>query len=177
MSWNFFCLIFLFVDYLYWFFSCWNWFCSWNLLGADLLRGTCCVFIFDLEAFSQIDFFLQETCTLIFLLVKLLSFMELVAYWFSLLELVAWWFFFEKLDTCWFFCITCVYWNSFSIWNRCYSWKLLRADFASWNMLHLDFSLCETCKLIFPLVKRTLLVKLPTCKLLFLRLVACLFFY
>ena len=109
--------------------------------------GTSCVTIFSWNLL-HVDFSVRETCTLIFLLVKLTLFMELVCL------LI---FFHETCCILIFLCVKFVYrfffsWNRFYSWNRLlvylWFWNLLYADFCFWNLLNIDFSLRETCALI-----------------------------
>ena len=147
------CSFFLFVKLIHWFFTLWCWFCSWNLLRADfcswnLLRD-------DVGSWNllHLDFSGRETCKSIFLLVKLIFFMELLVCSLWLVKFVTCWFFFSwnfytdfspressfvrgtccmlifVRDTCYrliFLFVKLVHWF-FS--NRFCTCKLLRADF------------------------------------------------
>ena len=65
------------------------------------VRGTCCVLDFYSWNLDTCVFFSSvKICTLTFLLVKLIFFIEFVACWSLFVELVACWFLFVKLDTC-----------------------------------------------------------------------------
>ena len=68
LRWN------LYID----FFSAWKRFCSWNLFHADFSFLELVVCWFCSWNKLQVDFSLHETYTLIFLLMKLILFMELV---------------------------------------------------------------------------------------------------
>ena len=100
---------------------------------------------------------LRENYTLIFLLLRLILFLEFVACWFLFMELVTCWFMFLKLIACWFFLF----------------------------IKHFNFSHRKTRILIFFLVKPIfvelvvcwfLFVELTVCWFLFVKLVACWFF-
>ena len=99
-------------------------FCSWNLLCVDFCSWN----------LLHVDFSFRYICTSIFLLVKLILFMELVVWWFLFVELFA---------CCFFLFMKLVNWF-FSSCNWFCSWSLLRANFCSWNLLQIDFFLRET---------------------------------
>jgi len=123
-----FILFFLFAKLVLWFFSSWNWFCSWNLLHAYFCSWSLLHLNFYLhENFTQIFYpcetdLVQGTCfTWIFVrgsgCVPIL-FKKLLSYWFSFVELAACWFLFLKLVL-----------TFFSSWKIFYSWNLFSADF------------------------------------------------
>ena len=154
-------LIFLFVKFVDWFFSTWNWFYPWNLLRSEFSPESCCklyflfvklvrwfFFLVKQIFFSQnllhaafcswillhVHFSVRETCTLIFVL--------------------------GAAGMCWF----------------C-SCNLLRTDYCLWKFLHVDFSLPQTWTLIFLLVKLILFMELVVCWNFFVNLVECWFLY
>ena len=141
-----------------------KWFCSWNLLRADL-----CSWNFLHNDFSprETDFACGTCSLLIFWL------LEPVACCFLFVDFSSRWFF-VVIETCCiliFLLVKLVIF--FSPWNWVCSlnlfcadfcqWNWLRADFCSWNLLHIDFSLRETCTMIFLLVKLILFKELAAC--------------
>ena len=109
-----------------------RWFRSWNLLHVGL--------------------YLRETCTLFFLLSKLILLMEHVKCWLLFVEVVVCWFLFVKLAHCFF-----------SSWNLYIDFSSLETNFSqrtywmlifvrgSWCMLIFDRESC--CMLIFLFMK------------------------
>jgi len=81
----------------------------------------------------------RETCTLIFVLIKLILFMELFVCRFCSWNLL-------HID---FFSSWKLYIGFCTSWNWFCSWNLLHADFCLWNFLNADFSLFETSTRIF----------------------------
>ena len=128
-------------------------FCSWNLLLTDFffcVPETFCMFISTLLKF-----------TLIFLLVKLILFMELAACWVLFVKLITF-----CLFSLWSFKIDFSPLETDSVHVTWYVVILVRGTycvpiFGLWNFLHVDFSLRETCILAYLLVKLIFLWKNP----------------
>jgi len=81
-------------------------------LLVKLVSGKFCMLIFLIEIVTflffswdslHVGFSLRETRSLIFLVVKIILFIQLVACWFSFMELIACWFLLVKLASRWFF--------------------------------------------------------------------------
>ena len=156
-------LIFLFMKLVHWFFSSWNWSCSWSftrVLFVDLV-----VCLFSLVEFLHVDFSLHEPYTFI-ILTKIILFRKPAACWYSFVKLVAYWFFSSwnlNMDfifpretdlsmehfACWFFlrrsCFVLIF-----VLKACKLVFPRETDFVngtcifSWNLLHLNFSTRET---------------------------------
>jgi len=130
---------------VHWFFSSWNWFCSWNLLRYDFftwnllyaalfLKLVACWFFFSWKLYidcypRENDFVYVACCVLIicswnFLHVDF-SHSESFKFIFLLIKLIL----FIKLVAYWIFVRG--------------TWCLLILFL--WNLLHIDFSLVETC--------------------------------
>ena len=157
-------------------FSSKNFYFDFSLPETDFVNGTCWILIFVFRPLLRanscswnllpVDFTLRKTCTLIFLLLKQILFIERVAYWFLCVKFVACWFFSSRnwfwswnLLSAEFVRFTCgllsflfvkfLYWFFFS-WNWISSWNMLRSEF--------------------------FFVELVACWVLYVKLVACLFY-
>ena len=209
----------LFFYLLHWFFSSWNWFCSWILLCTEFVRGTFCVLflfmkflacfyfsswnsqidfssretdfvhetcwvlIFYSRNLLYVDFSLRETCIFIFLLLKVILFMNAAACIFLLVELVA----------CWFLLVKLVYFSFQETlnwfppsWHWFYSRNLWRTEYFRGTFCVLIFVCKTSCMsnflfvklipLIFLLVKLILLIEIVACWFLYMKFVECWFF-
>jgi len=132
--------IFLFVKLVNWFVFLRNWvylwrflhtnFCSWKLLSVDF---------FCPWHFFHVDLSLCETCTLIFLPVKLILLIELVACWFFFSWNLLYGFFSSWNVLLVYSCLSKIFTLIFHVLNWFCLWILLRANFCSWNLLLIDF--------------------------------------
>jgi len=147
--------IFLSKKPLHWFFSSCNWFLfmewlpCWYLFVEHVAYWLLKVSTWN---FLCVHISLRETCTLTFLFVQLILFMELVFCRTSLVKLAWWnlvyWFSFTNLAVCWFFLP-----ETFTLIFCSLDW------FCSRNLVLADF-----------------FVKLVVCWISFARLIACWFF-
>ena len=153
-------LTFLFVKLLYWFFSLWNWFFSWNF----------CVLSFCLGILLRVDCCSWKLLHVDFLSMKLLHWFFSSWNWFC-----AWNLFcteFTPGTCCVLISIRGISGMLSLLFEKLVNWFFSSLDwFCSWNLLHVDFLFVELVAHWF------VFVKLVTCLFLFLKLGACWFFF
>ena len=101
----------------------------------------------------NLDFYFRETCTLIFLIVKRIFFMELVMSWCLFVELAVCWFLFMKHVACWFFSIRETFTLIFLLVKLILFMKPVACKLFSWNLLRADIFVRGTYYILILFVK------------------------